>query len=138
MDLEELLAREEIRELVAAYCLAVDNQDWTKLESLCTSDFVLELNDRTDGPAPGPENFSAYIRKYRTGEQTSHHAGSQSLVIESPTSASGVWELLYVTRGEQSRLWFGFYEHDYRRVDGRWRIARQHRVNSFSTVLVVE
>jgi hypothetical protein len=139
IDLDELASREEIRDLVNSYCLAVDRQDWASHKTLFTDDVCLELNDRDDAPPPGPENLVQYVMKYRkAGEVMSHHASNGRISIESPELAKGVWELFYVTRGNEPRIWFGFYEHDYRRVNGEWRIARLNRINSFSAVIKIE
>jgi hypothetical protein len=117
----------------------VDRQDWASHRVLFTEDVRLELNDRDDSPPPGPENLVKYIMKYRKpGEIMSHLATNGCISIESPEVAKGVWELIYVTRGDEPRLWFGFYEHDYRRVNGYWRIARLHRINNFSVAIKIE
>jgi 3-phenylpropionate/cinnamic acid dioxygenase small subunit len=51
MDLQELIAREQIRDVKARYCRLLDTKDWDGFAALFTEDAILDVSDDT-GAAP--------------------------------------------------------------------------------------
>ena len=63
------------------------------------------------------------------GVVTTHHGHMSEIEITGPSTAKGVWSmedhLLWPPGAPMQRLWgTGWYEEEYRREDGVWRIAK--------------
>ena len=136
MDASELVAREMIRELVAAYAHAADRGRFADVASLFTESGVLELPDgrRFVGPA-AIESFLAGTGRSRAAGTTNpsirHHVSSHSILVESPDAAVGYAYFLVVT--EQGPDHWGRYADRYVRENGRWRFAaRRVRVDGLT------
>ena len=127
--IEQLVALEEIRALQARYCIYLDKKRWTDLAGLFAPDARLELNDRADSPTT-PEGIVRFIENSLAVLQTSHHSTCSDIELIDDDHAHGVWEALYVTEGNP--ICFGFYENDFRRVDGSWKIQLMRRIKRFT------
>lgn len=127
--LDDLLAIEAIRQLKAAYCRLLDTKQWRRLEALFTADATVA----GFGSVPDGSGISAFIAGVtdRIGESVSvHHVHAPEIMLTGPDSARGVWPMVdYVeltgAAAKESRGWigWGFYEEEYRREAGQWRIA---------------
>ncbi|MYE96822.1 MAG: nuclear transport factor 2 family protein [Acidimicrobiaceae bacterium] len=75
------------------------------------------------------DSFVDMVSKLLRGAVTVHHGHTEEIELTGADSASGVWAM-------EDRIWFpegspvrtlwgaGWYEEEYERVDGRWRIKR--------------
>jgi hypothetical protein len=129
----ELLAIEAIRQLKARYCRFVDTKQWERLADVFTPDARLEgFGSVPDGA--DPTALIAAISKRLADAITIHHVHTPEIVLTGPDRARGIWPMMdYVDfhTGEQGaempadRGWigWGYYEEDYVRSDGDWRIS---------------
>ncbi|HEX3367258.1 nuclear transport factor 2 family protein [Phenylobacterium sp.] len=127
MTVEELLAREEIRQLLATYSIAGDRADYETMASVFAEDGVLDgashrvgreaivrsLADRPTTTA-GPDRPIGFSR----------HCLTTSLVtFQDETSASGRTYFVVFTESGPDHV--GVYVDRFRKIGGRWMI--QHR-----------
>jgi ketosteroid isomerase-like protein len=129
--LEELLEIEDIKQLRMLYSHHIDGGDLDALVELFCEDAVCEFGESYGGDWVG----RAAIRK-GYGRFTSdaippfsflHATTNPWIRITGPDTASGRWYLLDMSLfpGTENPLAaVGIYDDVYRKVDGRWRIAR--------------
>ncbi len=90
--------------------------------------------DTTDDAGPGTEisGVDAYLsmlRPFMDGARSVHHGHMPEIELTGPDTARGVWAMedhvWFADATGLGKLWgTGWYEEEYRRLDGRWRIAR--------------
>jgi SnoaL-like domain len=130
--LQELLDIEAIKRLKADYFFLMDTKQWERWQQLFTEDL------RVDGPAAhrgGREAFVAFVRQHLEGVVSSHQGFMPVIEVVDDTSARGRWSMSDdlrlpaghpwsgATESSVRRLGSGYYDEDYRREDGSWRIA---------------
>ena len=125
---------EEIRKLKARYFRFLDQQDWEGVRGVFSSDALIDVSSSTvrgsgRGVYSNRDSFVDSLSKLLHGAVTVHHGHNPEIEMTGPDSASGVWPM-------EDRIWFpegspvrtlwgaGWYEEDYQRVGGRWRISR--------------
>jgi ketosteroid isomerase-like protein len=128
MDVDELAAREHIRELIARYNLAGDRGRIDELVDCFADDAVLEIEG--EPPARGREAIAARMRAAgdalaaRAGRRLLRHHVTTSLVeLASRDLASARSYFLVVTEIGVDHS--GRYVDRFRREEGRWRIAHR-------------
>jgi hypothetical protein len=134
-DIEQLLAREEIKLLKARRDRAVDTKDWDTYLALHAPDHV----SHNDGYARwnGAAEMIANVRKLLGPDIISvHHSHTPEITFESPTKATGIWAMednIFWKQGDEEH-WlngFGFYHETYELREGKWlftsrRLKRTH------------
>ena len=125
---------EEIRRLKARYFRLLDQQDWQGVREVFAADAQIDVSSSTvsgsgGGVYRGVDRFVESVSKILDGAVTVHHGHNSEIEMTGADSASGVWAM-------EDRLWFpegspvrtvwgaGWYEEEYERIDGRWRITR--------------
>lgn len=137
MTLEDLLAREQIKQLKARYCYHLDYQEWEAYADLFTEDATLDVDTavstrgRDGEPQPqirGRGEIRAFIDKLLSGAATVHQVHSPIIELTSPTSAKAIWAMEDEVQTAGFHLHArGHYRETYRKeADGRWRIASLH------------
>lgn len=132
--LEQLAAREEIKQLKARRDRAVDSKDWALLRSLHADDHVSHNDgmDRWEGADAMIEAISGSLGPDKT---TVHQSHTPDITFESPTRARGVWameDLIFDSAsGELIIHGYGFYHEVYEKRGGTWlftdrRLTRIH------------
>jgi hypothetical protein len=132
----ELIAREEIRDLVAAYAHLADTGRFDELARLFTEDGVLHGGDAPE--ARGRDSILRFLAG--TGQDLRdvtpvalirHHVSNLRIEVVGPDAARGAAYFLVVTdRGPDH---WGRYRDEYARVDGRWRFRhRRARLDGFA------
>ena len=128
MDTAELIAREALRELVAAYAQLADGGRFDDVVALFTTDGVIEIDDRP--PIRGHDGIRAFLGGTGTDlrAKTSvalirHHTSNLRLEVTSASEARGSCYFFVVT--ERGPDHWGRYRDTYRCVDGRWRFAHR-------------
>jgi hypothetical protein len=121
IDLETLIALEEIKRLKALYCQCVDQHRWEELASL----FVEEAELTTDREGKvntmrGRDLIAATISKNLATANTIHHASNPDIHLTGATTAEGVWTASY-TNENGPVTGHGHYIERYEKRDGRWR-----------------
>jgi hypothetical protein len=132
MHVDEVIAREMIRDLVAAYAHAADRGRFGELADLFAATGVLELPD--GDRCVGPSAICGFLERTATrlaatsGTALRHHVSSHRITIETPDAAAG-YAYFLVVAGHGPDHW-GRYADRYVRVGGRWLFAaRRVRVD---------
>ena len=124
---EDLIEIEEIKRLKYAYFRCIDQKLWDELASLFTSDVEV----RYGGGAHTHRGRDAVIEWLRSSMHadtfhTSHRGHHPEIELLGADRAHGVWafdDVVIDTGFDITIRGAGFYEDDYRKVDGRWRFA---------------
>ncbi len=120
---------EAIRQLKARYFRHLDRKDWPALADIFTEGVSVDVTQ--DGPGSvivGRDRFLQRVAKVLDGSITVHHGHMSEIEVTGPDSARGIWSMedhiWFAEGGGMTKLWgTGWYEEEYRRVDGEWRIA---------------
>jgi len=117
----EALDRLEIRELRSAYSRAIDYENYERAHDIFTEDALVKY--RT-GNKHGAQEVYEYWRDKVEYEFSLHTVLMPELEIDGD-DATGKWYMLvfYVAPDGSSGHVMGWYEDEYRRVDGRWKIS---------------
>jgi len=130
---DELVAIDAIRQLKARYCRFVDTKQWDRLTALFAPEARLEgFGSVPDGADPA--TFVAAVSRRLAQAITVHHVHEPEISIIDPDRARGIWPMMdYVdfqrdgqpadTRTERGWIGWGYYEEDYVRSGGEWRIS---------------
>jgi len=120
----------EIANLQAAYGYYVDKGLWDKAAELFAEDGTLELAGR--GVYVGRERVRAYLQHlppYGPGVLYNHMQLQPVIHVDSAAgTAKGRWRsfMMVGALGAEARWGEATYENEYKRVDGKWRIALLH------------
>lgn len=120
---ERLLAIEELKQLKARYCRFTDQQDWVGFRSLFLDDAHCEYGE---GVFDDPDVMVEHFRLMLLGGNSVHHCHMPEIDLTGPDAAKGTWTLFDRVELAGGGGWNGYarYWEEYRRVDGRWYIAR--------------
>jgi hypothetical protein len=142
--LERLVACEDIRSLRARYFRFVDAKRWADLAALFAADAVFDRGfggayrhpfsgEWSAGAAPQPELIAgreaivAMIRAATEPLWTIHRGSDADITVTGRDEADAIWAMTDELRSAAGQLimrGWGHYEESYRRVGGRWLIAR--------------
>ncbi len=122
----ELAAKDAVWRLATRYARAIDENDETDLNAIFTEDATLETHPWVGKVQEGRdrvvrafknyiENFD-YPRRFITNEQF-------DVINDDKATGWANWFVVQAKGGESYYGW-GFYEWDFRREDGEWRISR--------------
>lgn len=128
MDVDELIAREQIRELVAAYAQLADSGRFDALLDLFADDATLEPGELppVTGRTALREFFSGTNRNLvaaTTRPLIRHHVSNLRITVDGPDAASGTCYFFVVT--ERGPDHWGRYRDRYVRTGDRWRFQRR-------------
>jgi hypothetical protein len=120
MDLDTLIALDEIKLLKARYCQCIDQKRWDEFATL----FVDEAELTTDREGKintmrGRETIAATISRNLQSANTIHHASNPDIRFTSPTTAEGTWTASY-TNETGPVTGHGHYIERYEKRDGTW------------------
>lgn len=117
----ELLDRFEIHELRAAYSRAIDYENYDRATDIFTDDAVVKYRG---GHCQGGQEIATYWRENVEYEFSMHTVQMPELTIDGD-KATGTWFMLvfYVTPDGAEGHVMGWYEDEYERVDGEWKIS---------------
>jgi uncharacterized protein involved in type VI secretion and phage assembly len=131
--IEQLLAKEDIRDLKACYCRCLDTKDWDGLAALFLEDAVLDVQQDTGNPPiSGCSGIIDQIRFAVIDAATSHQVHTPEIVFESADEATGTWAMQdrvvwqpgrSPLPGAASMTGYGQYHERYRRTEHGWRFA---------------
>jgi hypothetical protein len=130
-----LEAIESIKQLKARYLDACDRKQPDRVRSCFTDGEVVIDYDRV-GVLGSADELEDLFRRYGCEDHVveMHHAQNPQITLHDETFATGRWGLYYHlidTRAQAVTQLGGFYEDEYRRQDGDWKIsATRFRVTS--------
>jgi uncharacterized protein (TIGR02246 family) len=131
LELWELEAREEIRDLVVRYNANGDSGRLEVMLALFVADAVLEVEGRPyRGVAEIRAMFEAAARstRARSGGHLRHFTATHQIDLLGPDHAKGRCYFQVLTEAGLDH--WGRYVDEYRRTEGRWRLAtREVRVD---------
>lgn len=135
MTLDELLAREGIRQTMASYTMAGDRLRADEFMAVFTEDAVLESDSVSEADAfryEGREAMREWILRWRQPQPTGsglaatfvrHHLSTSHIEIIGPESARArTYWVAYTDIGQDH---CGYYLDTFRKVDDRWLIAHR-------------
>jgi uncharacterized protein (TIGR02246 family) len=120
---EKLLAREEIRDLLARYAIAFDDYDWDSWEKLWTQDVVFVV----DGvPIEGLAALRAFMTTCLPADYRGKHMCSPSVIEIAPDgmTAAAQTDVVWIAQNFENAI-VGRYVDTLVKRDGRWLIARR-------------
>ncbi len=124
----ELIAREEIRDLVAAYAHYADSGRFDEMVALFAADGVLQTPD--DVEHRGADAIRAFLTGTRTRLAAAatppmirHHVSSLHIQVSGPDAAAGAAYFLVVTQAGPDH--WGRYRDRYVCRDGRWQFGHR-------------
>ena len=136
MTLDDLLAREAIRDTIAKYNVSGDRLKVDDYAACFTEDGVIEANDRTTAPAfryAGRETIRAWQARWleRTSTEEKvhgasfvrHHLSTSKIDLTGPDSARG--RTYWVAWTDIGPDHAGYYLDEFRKVGGEWLIAHR-------------
>ncbi|KQM21076.1 nuclear transport factor 2 family protein [Novosphingobium sp. Leaf2] len=141
MTVEDLFAREAIRQLRIDYSTAFDTMDEALVRRICTDDIICHYPTEYGGLYHGVDTVLVLFREtwkhMRAPRETLHLIANHSIALTGPDSARGDCLLVdLVTRQHEGSaiatqgghanplLLLGHYEDQYVRQDGTWKFAR--------------
>lgn len=130
-ELRRLLETEKIRTLRHKYNYFIETRQLRALADLFTEDGLCEFGPY--GSWQGREAIyesycGVFVDHWEPKFSTMHVNSNHMIDITGPAEASGKCYLVDVDAtkkaDEQPIAWFAYYDEDYRKVDGEWKIAR--------------
>jgi 3-phenylpropionate/cinnamic acid dioxygenase small subunit len=135
--LEELIAREAIKEAKARYCRLLDTKQWDAWGECFTDDVVMDVTDDvSDIPdaqtiIKGRQAVVDQVSKLIQPSLSTHQVHSSEITFSSASQATAIWAMEdWVTFPDGHDLPFksingrGYYHETYRLESGSWRIAK--------------
>jgi hypothetical protein len=135
--------RAEIEDLMARYLFAIDYFDWDAYVATFAEDGELEF---ASGKSVGREAIRAAVTRFAEGIGRFYHTADgkpailRHIVLQSSIRVEGerawgrtVWlEMANHGPGDEPKIGtYGIYEDEFRKVEGRWLIARRSVLNEF-------
>jgi hypothetical protein len=139
MDIDELLAIEDIRRVKYRYLRAVDQKKWDELESVLTPDAVADYGTPAMGKPlklEGRDAILKFMRNALGGDNitTFHFCGQPEIDVDGD-NAAGTWAFEDTVIVKDHRLVIkgaAYYEERYvRDPEAGWRIAHIQYVRTF-------
>ncbi len=129
MDIQELIEREEIKELRIQYSHYFDSGEIDKLADLFTEDAVCEFDEAHGGTWVGKETIRKNYAQYKSNNPFSYlHASTNPLIrMLGPDEANGRWYLIDLVFSDDNNNpigLLGIYDDAYRKVNGKWKIDK--------------
>jgi hypothetical protein len=148
-DCGDLRSFEDIRNLKADYFRHVDAKRWQSLRALFHADSTL---DGFPFAADDAHGFITGVSGFLEGVESVHQGFMPRLAVTDDGGIRGIWSMNdYLVWARDSRPYrgasipglygirgYGFYEEEYRRLDGQWRIAAMRLVRTRIDLLVGE
>ena len=127
MDVQDLLELEAIKRLKYRYMRGIDQKLWDDLEEVFTPDAVATYSGgkyRFDGR----DAIIDFLRRNMGADtfHSAHRVHQPEIDLTGPDTAVGTWamdDVVVMTDWNLTVRGAAFYEDEYRKVDGAWRIS---------------
>lgn len=115
---------EQIRNLLAAYCIHVDDGDFERLASLFTEDAVV---DAMGDVMQGRDTIARSMEENYIPRRRGRHVTLNSFIEVDGDSATATSDIMFVRRSKEGPLiqLMGRYTDELVRRDGAWRFRRR-------------
>ncbi len=124
MDLDTLIAIEEIKQLKARYFRLMDKKMWDEWGQVFTRSANLRFGPNPGDVFEGRERIVEGLREILADSVTVHHGHMPEIEITGPTTATGTWAMFdFVHMPGLTLKGYGHYEEQYVKVDGKWQIS---------------
>ena len=139
MDLEHLVALDDIKRLKYAYFRCLDQKRWDEMATLFAPDATAAYSGGKYH-YEGSDAIIAFMRKNmdRPAFHTSHRVHHPEIELISDTEATGTWAMEDVNVDTEFDFYLtgaGFYDDRYARIDGRWVITHTGYKRTFETIM---
>jgi len=131
-ELQELRARvralediEAIRKLKARYWLSIDRKLWDEFGECFTEDAVMDVPPVTHWQ--GKKEIVQSLSKILASFITVHQGHHSDIELTSDTTAKGIWAMYDNLQDKHLNTkmeGYGFYEDEYVKENGRWKIKK--------------
>ncbi|WP_068073471.1 nuclear transport factor 2 family protein [Novosphingobium lentum] len=145
MTLEELSAREAIKDVKARYCYHIDLKHWDEYAGLFTADAIMDVDQsvstrgRPANPTPritGSAAIRTFMPQMLDNADTVHQVHSPIIELTSPTTAKAIWAMEDIVKMPGFHLEArGHYHETYALVGGKWYIASLHLTRTLINIL---
>lgn len=128
MDIEDLVEIEAIKRVKYAYLRCLDQKLWDELRSVLTDDVVATYGGGAYS-FDGADEIMAFLTRSMGSDtfHSSHRVHQPEIDLTGPDSAVGTWamdDVVILTDWDVTIRGSAFYEDEYRKVDGVWKISR--------------
>jgi glycine/D-amino acid oxidase-like deaminating enzyme len=125
MTIEDLVDIEQIKKLKAKYLRLMDQRRWDEWIELFAEESTIRvtLSDQEFCLWRGKAEILAGNSGHNSGNVSIHHGQTPDIDIRGGDRATGFWQLqdTYLRAGRKDES-FGYYEDEYVKVDGAWKI----------------
>ena len=129
---DELVAREQIKELKARYFRLMDTKQWDAFAQVFTDDIVADVSEDTNAPGnaiTGRQSVVDFIKGAVGQARTVHHGHTPEITFTDDTHATGIWAMADIVefetpKGPRGIRGYGHYEESYIRTQSGWQIAK--------------
>ena len=124
MNLDNLIAIEEIKQLKARYFRLMDQKRWDEWGNVFTRDAILRYGPEANEVFEGRQQIVQGLREILADAVTVHHGHMPEIEINSKTTATGTWAMFdFIQMPGVTLTGYGHYEEDYIKIDGKWKFA---------------
>jgi len=124
--LQQLLAREAIRDVKARYCRYLDTKQWDEFAGVFTDDFELDVSEGTGLPlVHGRDEAVAQIRSSIEDAVTAHQVHQPEMQFDD-NGVKVIWAMqdrVIWSADKPSLVGFGHYHERYVQEGEDWKIA---------------
>jgi len=115
---------EAIKQVQGRFLRAADTRDAALIRTAIIDDFYCDTGSGGRGETRGIEAF--VVRITTTPAIAVHHALMPEIELTSPDTAKGIWAVHMFARTQDGTVvdGFGYYNNEYVKVDGEWRVSR--------------
>ena len=125
VDIEWLIAVEEIKALKAKYFRYMDTKNWQGLSECFSEDLDADFREAPGSKTSDRSEYMAIIQHALQDARTVHHGHMPEITIHDQSSASGIWAMEDIVElpGMNLQGW-GHYHEEYRKEKDGWVISR--------------
>jgi 3-phenylpropionate/cinnamic acid dioxygenase small subunit len=130
IELQQLVHRQQISDVLITYCNALDKMDLTAIEALFTDDCFVDYGPGKLFQSRGAAALAKSLERMWRWSRTSHHLSNIQIDFVDATSASAV-SYVHAWHERQdgtTATILGQYHDELIHEDRRWRIARRRMV----------
>ena len=138
MEAREVADRAEIADLIVRYTRAIDQREWTQLDSIFTTDAHIDYS-AFGGITGGLEEAKSFLAESMpVFSKTQHMLGLPAVTVDGDraTAVTPCHNPMLMGEGKDARIMICslWYHHELTRTGGGWRISRLSEERNFMTM----